>query len=208
MSTAEREATISLAGGRIRCRRCQTLSRRSQLQCKKPALKGKRVCGFHGGKSTGPKTAAGRQRIAESKTIHGRETRAIRAQRSADLRRLEDVGRMFQLSGEHVFANPATGKPYVSIQWAWNTARIRAGMPEVRVHDLRHSFASLLINSGRSLYEVQTLLGHTQVKDTQRYAHLAPKTLLDASNAATIAVGSVMGVMPNRVVDVPLVAVG
>ena len=37
----------------------------------------------------------------------------------------------------HVFANPATGKPYVSIFAAWNTARVRAGMPEVRVHDLR-----------------------------------------------------------------------
>ncbi len=61
---------------------------------------------------------------------------------------------------------------------------------------------------GHSLYEVQTLLGHTQVKTTQRYAHLAPKTLLDASNAAGVAVGSVMGLMPNRVVDVPLVAVG
>ena len=76
----------------------------------------------------------------------------------------------------------------------------------MRVHDLRHSFASLLINSGRSLYEVQKLLGHTQIKTTQRYAHLAPETLLAASNAATQAVGSVMGVMPNRVVDVPLVA--
>ena len=111
-------------------------------------------------------------------------------------------------SPEYVFANPKTGKPYVSIFCSWNTARIKAGMPEVRVHDLRHSFASLLINSGRSLYEVQKLLGHTQVKTTQRYAHLAPRTLLDASNAATVAVGSVMGVMPNRVTDVPLVAVG
>ena len=108
----------------------------------------------------------------------------------------------------HVFANPATGKPYVSIFAAWNTARVRAGMPEVRVHDLRHSFASLLINSGRSLYEVQKLLGHTQVKTTQRYAHLAPQTLLDASNAATLAVGAVMGVMPTRVIDVPLVMAG
>ena len=50
------------------------------------------------------------------------------------------------------------------------------------------------------------VLGHTQVKTTQRYAHLAPETLLAASNAATLAVGSIMGVMPNRVVDVPLVA--
>ncbi|NBS40701.1 MAG: hypothetical protein EBS73_15905 [Betaproteobacteria bacterium] len=71
-------------------------------------------------------------------------------------------------------------------------------------HDLRHSFASLLINSGRSLYEVQKLLGHTQIKTTQRYAHLAPETLLAASNAATLAVGSIMGVMPNRVVEVPM----
>ena len=107
-----------------------------------------------------------------------------------------------------MFANPATGKPYVSIFAAWNTARTRAGMPEVRVHDLRHSFASLLINSGRSLYEVQKLLGHTQVKTTQRYAHLAPQTLLDASNAATLAVGAVMGVMPTRVIDLPLVMAG
>ena len=117
MSTAEREATISLAGGRIRCRRCQPLSRRSQLQCKKPALKGKRVCDFHGGKSTGPKTAAGRQRIAESKTIHGRETRAIRAQRSNDLaylRQLEDVGRMFQVIGGTKTSGrkPASYRPF------------------------------------------------------------------------------------------------
>lgn len=110
------------------------------------------------------------------------------------------------LKSDYVFANPETNKPYVSIFCSWNTARIKAGLSDVRVHDLRHSFASLLINSGRSLYEVQKLLGHTQIKTTQRYAHLAPETLLAASNAATQAVGSVMGVMPNRVVDVPLVA--
>ncbi len=75
----------------------------------------------------------------------------------------------------------------------------------MRIHDLQHSFASLLINSGRSLYEVQRLLGHPQQKTTQCYAHLAPETLLDASNDAIRAVGSVMGVMPNNVVDVPLV---
>jgi site-specific recombinase XerD len=75
----------------------------------------------------------------------------------------------------------------------------------VRIHDLQHSFANLLINSGRSLYEVQRLLGHSQIKTTQRYAHLAPETLLEATNAATRAVGSVMGVMPNNVDEVPLV---
>jgi hypothetical protein len=102
MITTEKQAEIILAGGRIRCPRCQALSRRSQLQCKKPALKGKRVCGFHGGKSTGPKTAAGKQRMVDAKTIHGRETRTIRAQRSSDLaylRQLGDVGRVFHVIG-------------------------------------------------------------------------------------------------------------
>jgi integrase len=90
------------------------------------------------------------------------------------------------------FANPHTGKPFVSIFCAWNTARKRAGLADVRIHDLRHSFASLLVNAGRTLYEVQHILGHTQVKTTQRYAHLSQSTLRDAANEATLAVGSVM----------------
>jgi len=111
------------------------------------------------------------------------------------------------LKSDYIFANPNTNKPFVSIFAAWNTARRRVGLADVRIHDLRHSFASLLINSGRSLYEIQRLLGHTQIKTTQRYAHLAPETLLDASNAATRAIGSLMGVMPNQVSDVPLLQV-
>ena len=92
----------------------------------------------------------------------------------------------------YAFANPKTSKPFVSVFVAWNTARKRAGLSDVRMHDLRHSFASLLINSGRTLYEVQHILGHTQVKTTQRYAHLSQDTLLAAANAATLAVGEVM----------------
>lgn len=103
------------------------------------------------------------------------------------------------------FANPKTRKPYVSIFCAWDTARRRAALSDVRIHDLRHSFASLLINQGRTLYEVQHLLGHTQVKTTQRYAHRSPDTLLAAANAASTAVGSLMGVMPSSAQDVPLI---
>jgi len=51
------------------------------------------------------------------------------------------------------------------------------------MHDLRHSFASFLINSGRSLYEVQKLLGHHSIQVTERYSHLAHSALLDAANA-------------------------
>lgn len=81
-----------------------------------------------------------------------------------------------------IFANPKTGKPYVSIFYSWDTARNQAGLADVRIHDLRHSFASFLVNAGRSLYEVQKILGHTQIKTTQRYAHLSQDTLIDAAN--------------------------
>jgi integrase len=74
---------------------------------------------------------------------------------------------------EYVYTNPRSGKPFVSIFFSWDAARIRAGMPELRIHDLRHSFASFLVNAGRSLYEVQELLGHADIKTTSRYAHLS-----------------------------------
>jgi integrase len=83
------------------------------------------------------------------------------------------------------FANPDTGKPYVSIFCAWNSARKKVGLEDICIHSLRHSHASFLINAGRTLYEVQNILGHSQVKTTQRYAHLSQDTLLAATNAAS-----------------------
>ncbi|MBU3587821.1 tyrosine-type recombinase/integrase [Polynucleobacter sp. 31A-FELB] len=91
-----------------------------------------------------------------------------------------------------VFANPKTDKPYVSIYGSWNSARTSVGLRDVCIHSLRHSMASNLVNSGRSLYEVQRILGHTQIKTTQRYAHLSQDTLLDAVNAASEMAGSMV----------------
>ena len=90
----------------------------------------------------------------------------------------------------YVFANPKTKKPYCAIFNSWNTARKQAGLSEVRIHDLRHSFASFLVNAGRSLYEVQRILGHTQIRTTARYSHLSQDTLLAAADAAFQMVGS------------------
>lgn len=81
-----------------------------------------------------------------------------------------------------LFPNPKTGNPFVAVFCSWNTARKQAGLADVRMHDLRHSFASFLVNSGRSIYEVKELLGHAHVKTTERYAHLDNKTLTDAVN--------------------------
>jgi integrase len=97
----------------------------------------------------------------------------------------------------YVFPNPETCKPYVTIHNAWNTVRKRAGLREVRLHDLRHSFASILINSGRSLYEVQHLLGHTQIKTTERYAHLQQDTLMRAANVVSNMIGNAVPQHPS-----------
>ncbi len=87
------------AGGKILCPRCQAHSKRTKLQCGKPALKGKRVCQFHGGRSTGPKTKEGRLRIGHSKTKHGNETRQARAERSARSAELASLEDMMYLTG-------------------------------------------------------------------------------------------------------------
>ena len=93
--TLHLEQTLKTLGGRVTCQRCQAKSKRTKLQCSAPALKGKRVCKTHGGRSIGPKTEAGRQRCSKARTVHGRETRKARTERSlasARLAVLESVG--------------------------------------------------------------------------------------------------------------------
>jgi hypothetical protein len=72
----------------------------------------------------------------------------------------------------------------------WDRIRRRAELADVRLHDLRHSFASFLVNQGVSLYVVQGLLGHASPRMTQRYAHLAPQTLLDAAEMVSSVIGA------------------
>ena len=78
-------------GGKVRCIRCDATSKRTKLQCGAPAIKGKRKCRTHGGKSTGPRTLAGRAQCAEAKTIHGRETRSGRIKRTASMKLLREL---------------------------------------------------------------------------------------------------------------------
>jgi hypothetical protein len=89
------EPYLITAGGKIRCRRCKAQSSRTKLQCGKPALKGKAVCGHHGGLSTGPKSNAGKDRIRAAHLKHGEETLEAKAERSAKsvmFRYLTDIG--------------------------------------------------------------------------------------------------------------------
>jgi len=89
---------FSTLGGRVTCIQCNALSKRSKTRCRAPAIKGKIMCRFHGGRSTGPRTAEGRARISAANTVDGRETKAKRAEYRAgmaELRRIED--QMFAL---------------------------------------------------------------------------------------------------------------
>ncbi|PTQ79766.1 site-specific integrase [Nitrosomonas ureae] len=85
-----------------------------------------------------------------------------------------------------IFINRLTGLPYRNIHKVWQRLRIKAGLKHLRLHDLRHQYASFLVNSGRTLYEVQQILGHSSPSVTQRYAHLSTKSLQDAANTASI----------------------
>ena len=89
------EQYLTTAGGRITCIRCKAHSSRTKEQCKNPALKGKAVCKWHGGMSTGPRTKEGIQRIREAHLKHGEETKQARQERSsksAMFRYLTDLG--------------------------------------------------------------------------------------------------------------------
>ena len=84
-------STITTLGWRIQCNQCQAKSKRSQQQCRGPAIRGKSVCRMHGGSGSGPKTEAGRQRCADAKTIHGFDTRQSRTDRARGMRRLREL---------------------------------------------------------------------------------------------------------------------
>jgi integrase len=84
----------------------------------------------------------------------------------------------------YLIPNPATGEPFVSIKHAWQTARRRAGLSDVRIHDLRHSAASAMVNAGVDLFAVGKVLGHASFASSQRYAHVANETLVRAVEAA------------------------
>jgi hypothetical protein len=66
-------------------------------------------------------------------------------------------------------------------------ARCRRQGTGFRLHDLRHSFASVAVMSGASLFDVQKLLGHKSIEMTQRYAHLSADALKEATERVAVA---------------------
>jgi integrase len=78
------------------------------------------------------------------------------------------------------------GQPVEGVRGVWARAKKAAGLlDDLRIHDLRHSFASVLANLGTPLNEIGVLLGHSQISTTQRYAHHAPQRLIDTATTAS-----------------------
>ncbi len=86
-----------------------------------------------------------------------------------------------------LFPSDAPGQPVQEIRRFWARIQKEVGIQDVRIHDLRHTFASLLVSGGASLEMIGKLLGHSQMQTTQRYAHLMDSPLRAGVNAVASA---------------------
>lgn len=116
--------------------------------------------------------------IPTSKT--GRSRHVPLAQAAVDI-----IERLPHVEGaEFLFPSPKdASKHLTTIKHGWQTARDAADLPGLRIHDLRHSAASFMVNSGVDLFAVGKVLGHANVASSARYSHLANDTLLAAVEA-------------------------
>jgi integrase len=97
---------------------------------------------------------------------------------------LREAAKMHEF--ETIFANPATGKPFTTITRVWYRLRKLAGISKMRIHATRHQFADLVIASGRSLYDLQALLRHSDPRMSQRYSKHSIQTLKEAANTVSL----------------------
>ncbi|MCB1501370.1 MAG: tyrosine-type recombinase/integrase [Bauldia sp.] len=95
-----------------------------------------------------------------------------------------------------VIAGAKPGARLTDLQPFWQRVRARAGLKDVRIHDLRHTFASTAIAAGQGLPMIGKLLGHTQVQTTARYAHLAADPVHAAANHVSNTLAGAMAGAP------------
>jgi len=102
-----------------------------------------------------------------------------------------------------LFPGDVPGQPVKEIRRFWLRVQREAGIEDARIHDLRHTFASLLVNGGASLEMIGKLLGHTQMQTTQRYAHLLDAPLRAGLDAVASAIRPRLKVVHDCDQDVP-----
>ena len=98
-----------------------------------------------------------------------------------------------QAGNDYVIAGLISGQHATDLQRPWRRIRNRAGIPYVRIHDLRHTYASNAVAQGLSIIMVGKLLGHTQIQTTMRYAHLADDPVRKAAEQVSAGLNSALG---------------
>tara|TARA_R110002111_G_scaffold55408_9_gene95277 strand:+ start:2229 stop:3398 length:1170 start_codon:yes stop_codon:yes gene_type:complete len=126
--------------------------------------------------------------VISAKNSKSKKVRSVPLNQSA----LDVLTQLGTEEHEYLFMSNRSDTHLKEVHTGWKTLREKAGLPHLRIHDLRHSFASFLVNNGRTLYEVQQILGHSVPTVTQRYSHLSAKTLLSATDAASNCITAAM----------------
>ena len=130
-------------------------------------------------------TQARELRLPDSKTgaklVHFGQT-------AADI--LDGIGRLD--GNPYVITGKVDGHRLTDLQYPWRRIRAKAGLADVRIHDLRHSYASGALALGEGLPMIGKLLGHSQVQTTARYAHLANDPVKSAAGRVSDTIGAAM----------------
>jgi integrase len=107
---------------------------------------------------------------------------------------LEELERLKVPGNEYCFPSPILpGEHLTNPSKFWRSIREKAGLPNLKMHGLRHCFASLSIAAGATLYEVQSMLGHSNHKTTQIYAHLSDSAIKSAVENTAKEINMAMG---------------
>ena len=115
---------------------------------------------------------------------------------------LEILARLPRLEGcPFVVPNLSTRKPFVSVYMSWDRARKACGLEEVTMHDLRHTGASHLLAAGADLLTVSKVLGHSSIRMSQTYTHIANTALLAAVDAQADVMGGAWGKPQSALAD-------
>lgn len=116
---------------------------------------------------------------------------------------LQLLGSLPRLVGnKYVLPGARRGGHFTGLPKVWSRVRDRAGLADVRIHDLRHSFASVGAAGGDSLLIIGRLLGHTQAATTQRYSHLSDDPLKAAADRIAGQIASAMQGAPKEAVEI------
>jgi integrase len=92
----------------------------------------------------------------------------------------------------YVIVGTLPGQHWTDLQRPWRRLRAKARLPNLRIHDLRHAYASIGVSNGESLPMIGKLLGHATVQTTARYAHLASEPVRTAADRISSVIANLL----------------